>query len=76
MNKHLLKIREELQEIAEKEAMKLWRIARKAKKHGCSKKIVQEIKEEANWLHRTGANNPDRLVEWGSEYKFKFAFKF
>lgn len=75
MNKRLVEIREELQEMAEKEAMKLWRIARKAKKHGCSTKTVQAIREEAHWLHTTGANNPDRLVEWDFEYKFRFAFK-
>lgn len=31
MNKRLVEIREELQEMAEKEAMKLWRIAEKSK---------------------------------------------
>ena len=75
MNKRLVEIREELQEMAEKEAIKLWRIARKAKKHGCSTNTVQAIREEASWLHTTGADNPDRLVEWEFEYKFRFAFK-
>lgn len=75
MNKRLVEIREELQEMAEKEAIKLWRIARKTKKHGCSTKTVQAIREEASWLHTTGADNPDRLVEWEFEYKFRFAFK-
>lgn len=74
--KRLQRIREELQEMAEKEAIKLWRVARNAQKHGCSEKTVQAIREEANWLHTTGADNPDRLIEWEFEYKFKFAFKF
>lgn len=73
--KKLKEMREQLKQLAEAEAMKLWRIARRAQKHGCSAELVQKIREEANWLHTTGQAYPDRLLEWEFEYKFKFAFK-
>ena len=66
MRKDLSKIKEELKQISEKEAQKLWRLAWKAVKHGC-KAETTKIREEANWCHTTGTTYPDRLVYWKSE---------
>lgn len=76
MRKDLSKIREELKQISEKEAQKLWRLARRAIKHGCKAETVAKIREEANWCHTTGTTYPDRSVYWKSEYDFQYAFKF
>lgn len=70
----LNKIRRELSEMAEKEAMKLWRLARKAKAHGVSDKLVNEIREEGWEIFRM-RDNPDRLLEWKFEYTTKYAFR-
>lgn len=73
--KELEAIRWQLKEMAEKEANRLWRIARRALKHGCSQQLVNAIREEARWLHDTGSAYPDRLVHWKFEYDFKYAFR-
>lgn len=73
--KQLREIREQLKEMAEAEAMKLWRLARNAQKRGCSSEVVNKIREEANWLHTTGTSYPERLLDWKFEYDFKYAFK-
>lgn len=73
--KELKEIRNRLKEKAEREATKLWRMARKAEKRGCSSKLVHEIREEANWLHSTATAYPDRLIYWEFEYKYKYAFR-
>lgn len=75
MRKDLRTIREELEEKSEKEAQKLYRLARRAVKHGCRQETVAEIREEANWCHNTGTAYPERLVAWDVEYNFKYAFK-
>ena len=43
--KKLRKIREQLVEIAEQEATKLFRLARRAETHGCSNETVEAIRE-------------------------------
>lgn len=73
--KELDAIKNYLEEKAEKEAYRLWRIARRALKHKCSQQLVNEIREEANWLHTTAQAYPERLLEWNFEYKFKYAFR-
>lgn len=73
--KELDAIKNYLEEKAEKEAYRLWRIARRALKHKCSQRLVNEIREEANWLHTTAQAYPERLLEWNFEYKFKYAFR-
>lgn len=73
--KQLREIREQLKQMAETEATKLWRLARKAQKRGCSFEVVNKIREEANWLHTTGTSYPDRLLDWKFEYDFKYAFR-
>ena len=73
--KELKEIRNRLKEKAEREATKLWRMARNAEKHGCSSKLVHEIREEANWLYDTATAYQDRLIFWEYEYKRKYAFR-
>ena len=72
MNKELRAIREQLIEIAEKEATKLYRLAWRMSVHGCDPAHINKCREEANELHMTGY--PERLVNgfktW--EYAFKF----
>ena len=69
--KRLYEIRCELAEIADREAMKLFRMARRCEEHGVSYNIVADIRNEAFELHNTGY--PERLLDpfknW--EYAFK-----
>lgn len=69
--KRINDIRDELEEMAVKEAMGLWRLARKADKKGCSTALIEEIRIEANWLHTTAQNNPERIIDWTFEYEHK-----
>lgn len=73
--KRLEQMREQLISMAEAEALKLWRIARKAEEHGCSVELVCSMRREANWLHNEGTAYPDRLLDWKFKYEFKYAFK-
>ena len=73
MNKELREIRWQLREMADKEAMKLWRLARNLQKRGGSAETVAAIREEASQLHMTAY--PERLIAWDAEYKFKYAFR-
>ena len=71
MNKELANIRHSLQEIAEKEATKLFRLAWRMQSHGCNPVNVEKCREEARELHLTGY--PERLLDpfrvW--DYAFK-----
>ena len=69
--KDLIKIRHQLEDMAEKEAYRLWRIARRALKHGCSMGIVNAIRKEAHWLYTTAKAYPERLLAWDFEYAFR-----
>lgn len=73
--KELKAIRRKLKGMAEKEAVRLFRLARRAEKHGCRPKTVEKIREEARWLHETATVYPDRLLRWQFEYEMKYAFK-
>lgn len=68
--KKLRKIREQLAEIAEQEATKLYRLAWKAKAHGCSNETVEAIRDEARELHLTGY--PERLLDPCKVWQFAF----
>lgn len=68
--KKLRKIREELEEIAEQEATKLYRLAWRAKAHGCSNETVEAIRNEARELHMTGY--PERLLDPFKTWNFAF----
>lgn len=73
--KELKEIRYKLIEMAEKEATQLFRLAWRAKAHGCKPETVEAIRNEARWLHETGTAYPERLVYWKFEYDFKYAFR-
>lgn len=67
----LRRIRNELREIAEKEATYLYRLAWRMQKHGCSAESIRKVREEANALHMTGY--PERLID--GSVKWEYAFK-
>ena len=75
LTERLAEIYYELEEIAEKEAINLWRLARKAQAHGCSEKLVNEIREEGWVLHHM-RNNPERMLDWKFKYETKHAFRY
>lgn len=64
-------IREELCQIAEAEATRLYRLAWRMERHGCSAASIAKVREEARELHMTGY--PERLLDpfrvW--QYAFK-----
>ena len=64
-----------LSEKAKKEAVYLWRLARKAQAHGVSAEIVHAIREEANYCYYTLATYPDRMLMWDFKYNMYYAFK-
>lgn len=65
------RIKEYFSKVAEHEAMKLFRLARKAQEHGVKIEIIHEIMEEANYLLTTCTTYPGRLFD----SIFKYAFK-
>lgn len=73
--KELKAIGRQLKAMAEKEAQKIFRLARRAAAHGCRPETVEKIREEARWLHETATAYPDRLLRWQFEYEMKYAFK-
>lgn len=77
--KELKAMTERLQAIAEDQATRLWRLARKAKKHGVNPKTVHAIREEG-WKMREYLTYPERLIgivahSWTPNLEFKYAFK-
>lgn len=73
--KELREISDKLKEMAEKEAVRLYRLAWRAKAHGCKPETVEAIRNEARWLHETATAYPERLLRWQFEYEFKYAFR-
>lgn len=67
----LSNIEQKLYEMAEQESLELFRLARKAEKHGCSPELIAEIREEAFMLHN--CNNLASLID--DFYYWKYAFK-
>ena len=72
MRSDLRAIREQLCEIAEREATKLFRLAWRMQRHGCKAENVEACREEARVLHMTGY--PERLL--CSDIVWKYAFKY
>lgn len=68
----LLRIRDELREIAEKEAICLFRLARRMKAHGCSAESITAVREEAWLLQKTMRSYPERLIEDNTRWKYAF----
>ena len=74
MTKRLREIHDELMEMAEKESMNLFRLARRAKAKGVSAKTVTEIRNEALELEYNYQAYPERLLDWKTKSKLKYAF--
>lgn len=70
MTKEMREIKARLEEISEKEAMKLYRMARRLQKHGGSSETVAKIREEASELHMNAY--PERLLDPFKVWKFAF----
>lgn len=68
--KELRNLRQQLIEMCEAEATKLYRMARRALAHGCNLELVNEIREEAHQLHNTGY--PERLLDPFITWKYAF----
>lgn len=68
-------IRRKLKGMAEKEAQRLFRLARRAAAHGCRPETLEKIMVEAWWLHETATAYPDRLLRQQFEHEMKYAFK-
>lgn len=67
--KEIRKIRHYLIDKAEKESKRLYRMAWRAKAHGCSDTTVEAIRNEARELYMTG--HPERLLTRDYIYAFK-----
>ena len=74
MTKRLDDIYHELSEMAEREAIKVWRMARRAEAKGVSPKLVNEIREEGWQLYSNYKTYPDRLLDWKTKSELKYAF--
>ena len=66
----LRKIRSDLLEISEQEATRLFRLARRMRKHGCSPESVAECREEAFRLHMNAY--PERLIDDSIRWQYAF----
>ena len=72
--KKFARMREELANKAEREAMRLFRLARQAEKHNAECTAIL-IRREAHDLLTNYKTYPERLLAWDFEYKFKYAFR-
>lgn len=74
ITKRLNDIHDELRTMSEREAMKVWRMARRAEKKGCSEKLVNDIREEGCALYNEYKTYPERLLDWRAKNRLKYAF--
>ena len=72
MNNELRAIRAQLQEIAEKEATKLFRLAWRMTAHGCDPAEIEKCRVEARELHLMGF--PERLLDPFKTWNYAFRF--
>ena len=70
MRADLREIRCQLEEIAEKEATYLYRLAWRMTAHGCDPAHIQKVREEAHQLHMTGY--PERLINSFTTWEYAF----
>ena len=63
-------IRREITRMSEKEAYRLWRMARAAENHGC--KSAKEIREEARIVITA---SPEMVISSDFQNSFKYAFR-
>lgn len=74
MTQELRQIREQLQETAKAEAIRVWRLARRMQEHGCDPERIDKAQREGWELYNVmGCGYPERLLDpfkvW--EYAFK-----
>lgn len=69
-------IRYDLIMMAERESMKLFRLARKSQEHGLSNECINNIREEGFIMHDTMKAYPERLLNTNLMERFKYAFKY
>lgn len=69
----LERIRCQLEDMAEKEATKLFRLAWRAQKHGCKPETVESIRKEARELHMVA--HPERMLTSRFQSEHSYAFK-
>lgn len=69
--KRIDEIRYELIQIQAKEAFKVYRLARRAKQHGCTDRLVEKIRDEGTRLCRM---NPEDLLYPFHDWKYAFKF--
>lgn len=74
MTKDLDAIRWQLHELAEKESIRVWRLARRAEAKGCSAELVNAIRSEGFALHNEYTAYPERLIAWNTKDRLKYAF--
>ena len=72
MNEELKAIRYQLIEISEREATKLYRLARRMEEHNCKRENIHKCRLEASWLHLNG--QVELLIT--PYQKYDYAFKF
>lgn len=66
----LYEIASELEDIRSREAVRLWRLARRAAAHGCSESLVSEIREEGWKVWRIDVGDLlDPFIEWRWAFK-------
>ena len=67
---HILdKIYREVEQIRDREAIRLWRLARKAAEHGCSDRLCCRIRNEG-WKVKN--MYPDHLINPFNEWEWAF----
>lgn len=64
------------EQIAHKEATKLYRLAWRMTEHNCSEEAIRKCREEARTLHEGVGANPAWFLDWFGAHKFVYAFKF
>lgn len=74
MTEYLNKLHYELKEMAGKEAIKVWRMGHRAKAKGCSPELVKEIMDEGWDLYSTYSTYPERLLDFRTKYRLRYAF--
>lgn len=70
MNKEIRDIRWQLEEIAEHEAMKVFRMAKRLQDHGGTPEKVREIRNEAFEL--LDSRSPEKLINPFKRWKYAF----
>jgi hypothetical protein len=68
-------MRYELSQIADREAIKWFRIQRKVEKKGCSNELIAFIKKEAMWIGFEASRYPEKLLSENLKSEHKYIFR-